>query len=100
MKESGVEAYLHERVTALGGDTRKFVSPGRNGVPDRIVMWPSGEKGPFYTRIHFVETKRPDGELRVRQQREHKALKKFGCIVLTIYNVADVDNYVRNYAIR
>lgn len=100
MKEKTVEAYLHERVTALGGGTRKWVSPGHNGVPDRIVMWPSGDKGPFYTRIHYVETKAPRGVLRVRQAREHKALKKLGCIVLTIYTIEQVDNYVRNYELR
>lgn len=42
MRERDVERYLRERVKQLGGRAYKFVSPGNNGVPDRIVMLPGG----------------------------------------------------------
>ena len=48
MRERDVERYLRERVKQLGGRAYKFVSPGNNGVPDRIVMLPGG-------KLFFVE---------------------------------------------
>ena len=55
MRERDVERYLRERVKQLGGRAYKFVSPGNNGVPDRIVMLPGG-------KLFFVELKAPGKE--------------------------------------
>ena len=53
MLEKTVEKELCDRVkNDLCGWALKFVSPGQNGVPDRIVLVP-------YGRIYFVETKAP-----------------------------------------
>ena len=58
MLESEIEKYLCKRVKAeLKGRAFKFVSPGFSGVPDRIVLAPTG-------RIWFVETKAPGKKLR------------------------------------
>lgn len=62
--EREIEAYLRDRVKALGGRAYKWVSPGNSGVPDRIVMLPGGV-------IAFVELKAPgktSGPLQKRQQ--------------------------------
>ena len=54
MLESEVEKKLKTRVQKeLNGLALKFVSPGFNGVPDRIILVP-------YGRIYFVETKAPN----------------------------------------
>lgn len=52
MRESTIEAYLRDRVKELGGKAYKFVSPGNDGVPDRLVCLPGG-------RAVFVELKAP-----------------------------------------
>lgn len=50
MREKSMEAKLVAAVKAAGGVCWKFTFPGTAGVPDRIVLLPSG-------RIAFVEVK-------------------------------------------
>lgn len=52
MRENTIETYLRDRVKAIGGKAYKFVSPGNDGVPDRLVCLPGG-------RAVFVELKAP-----------------------------------------
>ena len=40
--EKDVEQYLCKRVKEMGGKAYKFVSPGNAGVPDRLVVVPTG----------------------------------------------------------
>jgi hypothetical protein len=64
MRESKVEKLLREGVEAAGGMCEKFVSPGKAGVPDRIVTW--------HGEVHFVELKKPGEEPEDRQVRDHR----------------------------
>ena len=50
MREKQIERHLVEGVKKLGGMCFKFVSPGTQGVPDRIIVTAHG-------RIIFVELK-------------------------------------------
>ena len=50
MREKSIEAELKRAVKGMGGICAKWVSPGIDGVPDRIVLFPGG-------RIGFVELK-------------------------------------------
>ena len=52
MLESTVERHLREEAKKRKGTALKFVSPGMNGVPDRIVLMPDG-------KMAFVELKAP-----------------------------------------
>lgn len=45
--EKSVEKYLREEARRLGGKAYKEVSPGNDGMPDRMVCFPVG-------RICFV----------------------------------------------
>lgn len=90
VRESAVERHLHAEVSKAGGTTRKFKSPGRNNVPDRIVIWP----GDFIARIHFVEMKAFNEEANDGQKREHIRLRKLGCTVLVLDTKQKVDDYV------
>lgn len=54
MKESVIESRLVREVRKRGGLCYKFVSPGNNGVPDRIILTPDG-------RVYFVELKTETG---------------------------------------
>ncbi|MBS5783829.1 MAG: VRR-NUC domain-containing protein [Clostridium sp.] len=74
MQESTIEAYLRDRVKALGGKAYKFVSPGNVGVPDRLVCLPGG-------RAVFVETKSPGEKPTKKQRNRHRELRRMGQIV-------------------
>ncbi len=43
MLEKMIEQKLRNEVKALGGRAYKFVSPGNDGVPDRLVVLPGGK---------------------------------------------------------
>jgi len=83
MRESTVEAAFRKRIKACGGEAYKFVSPGRRGVPDRLVLRPI----PNYHRpivanyIWFAEVKAPGKKPRLEQNREHKRLRDMGFVV-------------------
>lgn len=86
VRENKVETYLDKEVTALGGLTRKWVSPGRDGVPDRIVF--------ISNIVWFVEVKTVDGVMSTAQKREHQRLMGRGARVTTVYGNAGVDEFI------
>ena len=89
MLEKEVEQYLCKRVKEeLHGWALKFVSPGQNGVPDRIVLVPMG-------RIYFVETKAPGKKLRKLQEWVCGLIKGLGFAVLRLDTKDKVDAFVR-----
>lgn len=86
IREAKVERYLDQCVRSIGGLTRKWVSPGVDGVPDRIVI--AGGK------VWFVEVKTSDGVLSDAQKREHIRLRDAGANVTTVYGHAGVDEFI------
>lgn len=68
MREKDIEKILVDEVRKLGGRAYKWVSPGNDGVPDRIVILP-GE--PPY----FVELKTDTGKLSALQKIQIERLK-------------------------
>ena len=85
-RENRVETYLASQITRSGGLTRKWVSPGRDGVPDRIVV--------LHGDIWFVEVKTVEGKLSTTQAREHQLLLDAGAQVVTVYGRTGVDEFV------
>jgi len=77
MREKTVERKLVEAVKGMGGLAMKFVSPGLDGVPDRLVLLPHG-------RIAFVECKAPGGKLRVLQVKRKDQLEALGFSVYCV----------------
>jgi len=69
--EKTIERKLCDAVRKLGGLCPKFVSPGLDGVPDRIVLLPGG-------RIAFVELKAPGKRPRPLQVRRMKQISSLG----------------------
>ena len=69
--EREIEEKLKARLESLGCIVFKFVSPGRAGVPDRLVLLPGG-------RCFFVELKRPGGKLRPLQEFWKEKLEAMG----------------------
>ena len=88
IRENKVEKYLDSEVIKIGGITRKWVSPGHDGVPDRIVFMPNNH-------ITFVEIKTDDGTLSNVQKREHERLTAQGVKVVTVYGHSDIDELIR-----
>lgn len=71
MKERSIERKLVQAVKAIGGLCPKFVSPGIDGMPDRIALLPGG-------RIVFVEVKAQGDKPRPLQESRHKLLRQLG----------------------
>ena len=79
MREKEVEKRLVTEVKKQGGICPKWVSPGFDGVPDRIVLLPGG-------RIAFVEVKAPGKKPRPLQIARHKLLTRLGFKVYVLDN--------------
>lgn len=71
MREKTIEQKLVTAVKKQGGICPKFVSPGFDGMPDRIVLLP-------YGRFVFVEVKAPGEKPRPLQQARHEMLRRLG----------------------
>ena len=71
MNEKTIEKKLTEAVRKMGGIAPKFVSPGLDGVPDRIVLLPMG-------RMAFVELKAPGKKMRPLQIRRKEQMESLG----------------------
>ena len=93
--ESKIEKYLRESIEARGGECFKWVSPGRRGVPDRIVLMPSPDKFSICApRVIFVELKSPTGRLRPEQIRMHARLRAIPFRVIVISTLEHVDEFL------
>lgn len=91
MLEKEVERYLRKQVKErLGGMALKFVSPGMNGVPDRIILMPGA-------RICFVETKAPGEKLRKLQRYVCGLIVNLGFPVYRIDTKAKVDAFIQEW---
>lgn len=66
--EKDIEKKLRLMTKARGGLCLKFVSPGWNGAPDRIVLFPDG-------RVGFVEVKSSGKKPRKIQELRHDQLR-------------------------
>ena len=67
MREKIIEQHLVKAVKNSGGIAPKLVSPGFDGMPDRLVLLPGG-------KIGFVEVKEP----RPLQVARHGLLRRLG----------------------
>ncbi|MGB0467738.1 MAG: VRR-NUC domain-containing protein [Pontibacterium sp.] len=77
IRENKIERLLDAEFIKRDGITRKWVSPGRDGVPDRICILDG--------RVWFVEVKTTSGTISVAQYREHCRLLDAGAQVWTVY---------------
>lgn len=77
MREKTIEEHLVKAVRLMGGLAPKFVSPGLDGVPDRLLLLPDG-------RMAFAELKAPGKQLRPLQKRRKRQLETLGFRVFVI----------------
>ena len=81
MREKETEQALVQAVKKMGGIAPKWVSPGIDGMPDRIVLLPKG-------KIAFVEVKAPGKRPRPLQVARHELLRRLG---FRVYVLDDKD---------
>lgn len=84
MNEKTIERKLMDMARKMGGLAVKFVSPGFDGVPDRIVLFPGG-------RVGFVELKSPGKRMRPLQVRRKKQLEGLGFMVFCVDGVEQIE---------
>ena len=80
-REKHIERSLVKEVKHHGGLALKFISPGWDGVPDRIVLFPGG-------KMAFIELKAPGKKMRPLQMRRKHQLEKYG---FRVYCIDDVE---------
>ncbi|MCH4033147.1 VRR-NUC domain-containing protein [Lachnospiraceae bacterium YH-ros2228] len=88
MREKDIEQKLVQAVSAAGGKAWKFTSPGTAGVPDRILLFPSG-------RMAFAELKAPGKHLRPLQKRRKIQLEHLGFTVFVIDDPEQIGEVLR-----
>lgn len=87
MLEKDIEKILVNEVKKLGGRAYKWVSPGNDGVPDRIAILPG-------LRPVFVELKTEKGRLSAIQRVQIERLKKMKQDVSVLYGEPQVRDFL------
>lgn len=75
--EKWLERALQDFVTKQGGAAVKLSDPAKNGLPDRLVLWPGGI-------VEFVELKSTGKTARPLQRAVHNEITELGfrCTVI------------------
>lgn len=89
MLEKDIEKILVAEVRKLGGRAYKWVSPGNDGVPDRIVILPG--RPPI-----FVELKTERGRLSSLQRVQCRRLKDLGQDVRVVYGIDGLSQFFQD----
>lgn len=87
MREKMIEQKLRDKVKQCGGKAVKFVSPGMNGMPDRLILIPGG-------RVVFVEVKAPGKKPTPLQEKRAQELREMGFSVYMVDSVEAVQQVV------
>lgn len=90
MRERDIEKILTTEVRRLGGRAYKWVSPGNDGVPDRIVVFPG--RPPIFT-----ELKTDTGKLSALQTVQIKRLRDLGQTVEVVKGIDGVSQFFQDY---
>ena len=88
MREKKIEQKLVTAVKKHGGICPKFVSPGFDGMPDRLLLLPHG-------RFAFVEVKAPNQKPRPLQLSRHRLLRRLGFRVYVLDALEDSDKIIK-----
>lgn len=77
MREKEIEKKFVQAVKRKGGYAVKFVSPGFDGMPDRLVLMPDA-------KVCFAELKASGKHPRILQKARHRMLKELGFKVFVV----------------
>ena len=87
MLEKKIEEKIGKAVKAGGGLYYKFVSPGNDGAPDRIAIFPGG-------RVIFIELKSETGRLTMKQHVQIQRIASRGCEVRVIQGMEEAEKFI------
>lgn len=87
MREKEIEKILVLEVKKLGGRAYKWISPGNDGVPDRIVIFPGRQPV-------FVELKTDAGRLTALQKVQIDRLRVLGQDARVVRGAAGVKAFL------
>jgi len=87
MREREIEKKLVKSVKAMGGSALKFISPGFDGMPDRLVLLPDG-------KIAFVEVKAMGCKPRPLQESRHGMLQRLGFKVYVLDDAGQIGGII------
>ena len=87
MREKDIERKFVAEVKRRGGICPKWVSPGFDGIPDRIALLPGGKSG-------FVEAKAPGEKPRPLQVSRHALLQRLGFRVYVLDDPAQIGGII------
>lgn len=87
MLEKDIEKRLGTEVKHLGCLYYKFISPGNSGVPDRIIVTPSGV-------VIFAELKTSVGKKTALQMAQISKLRGHNQRVVAVYGISGVEKLV------
>ncbi|MCC8160960.1 MAG: VRR-NUC domain-containing protein [Oscillospiraceae bacterium] len=87
MREKEIEQRLVKSVKARGGMCPKFVSPGLDGMPDRLVLLPCG-------CFAFVEVKAKGKHPRPLQMTQHRRLRQLGFKVYVLDDASKIEKII------
>ncbi|HGS9459675.1 VRR-NUC domain-containing protein [Eubacterium callanderi] len=88
MREKWIEQQLVKAVKDIGGIALKIVSPGFDGMPDRLILLPN-------RKIAFVEVKAPGKTLRPLQEKRKRQLEALGFLVFCLDNLEQIGGILR-----
>ena len=87
MREKKIEQKLVTAVKKHGGICPKFVSPGFDGMSDRLLLLPHG-------RFAFVEVKAPNQKPRPLQLSRHRLLRRLGFKIYVLNNIEEIGGII------
>lgn len=85
MRERSIEKSVCRYAVRRGLRERKYTSPGRRGVPDRLLWIPNTTPFP---RVFYIEFKATGEEPTKLQLKEHERLRADG---FTVYVCDDIE---------
>ena len=83
MQEKYIENKLVKAVKEMEGIALKFVSPGLDGMPDRLILLPN-------RKLAFVEVKAPGKTLRPLQEKRKRQLEALGFLVFCLDHIDQI----------
>ena len=88
MREKWIEQQLVKAVKDIGGIALKIVSPGFDGMPDRLILLPN-------RKAAFVEVKALGKSLRPLQEKRKRQLEALGILVFCLDNIEQIGGILR-----
>lgn len=97
-RESTIEQHLGDVVLALRGEQRKIRFVGRDGAPDRLVMFPNGKLAWVELKAPGLAANFPSNAHERQQAREHKRLRDVGQTVVVLDSKEAVTEFLSQLA--